>query len=175
MKRRQLLKNIVVISSGLVIFPACDFGKTAMPVYDNLSLDKDQFQLISTLADSILPKGELVVTNPEPTNEFILTMVNDCYSVEDCEQYVTGLKAFRSMAETKYNKVFSKLDKEKQVEFLKAVASSEDPSEPAMAAKFFLDTTRRHTLQHFTGSDYFLSKHTDWKFIPGDYEGCVPV
>ena len=38
-----------------------------MPVYDQLMLDRDQFNLIGALADAILPKGDLEVPNPEPT------------------------------------------------------------------------------------------------------------
>ena len=175
MKRRQVLKSIVVVSSGLIIFPACKGNQPPIPVYGNLSIDRSQFELIQNLAEAILPKNGLEITNPEPVNEFILTMVNDCYTLDQCKKYVAGLKAFQGLVEEKHKNDFSKIGAEKQLEVFNYLKDLEAPEEPEEAAKFFFDTTHRLTIQHFTGSEYFLTQHLEWKFVPGPYEGCVAV
>ena len=196
MKRRDLLKSIIVVSAGTVIFPACEMFREPLPVYSNLTLNREEFNLIGLLSDAILPKGELVVENPETTSEFILTMVNDCYEKEDCEKYVAGLKNFMQLTQGKYNNTFPKLEKAQQLEFLTAVpemkeepktepnvANQENTTEPMEkplftkleATQFFYGTTRWLTIKHFTGSEYFLTNHLDWKFVPGNYNGKVEI
>lgn len=174
MKRRQALRNIVVVSAGVVIFPTCKPTEQPIPipVFDNLSIDRTQFNLIEEFANILLPLENVEVSNPEPTNEFILNMVNDCHPVDDCEKYVEGLKEFNETIQENFNTTFTELAPDKKLEFLEYLSEIKDNKNPL---KFFFDTTLRYTKQHFTGSDYFLTNHLDWKFLPGDYKGCEPV
>jgi hypothetical protein len=174
MKRRQVLRSIVVISAGVVIFPTCKPTEQSIPipVFDNLSIDKTQFNLLEELANLLLPIKKLEVTNPEPTNEFILNMVNDCHSTDDCEKYVEGLKEFNETVQENFNTTFSELESDKKLDFLEYLSEIKNKKNPL---KFFFDTTLRYTKQHFTGSDYFLTNHLDWKFLPGEYKGCEPI
>ena len=172
MKRRQALKRIVVVASGAVIFPACNLGKEPIPVYSNLEINRKQFNLIAELADAILPKGDLEITTPEPTNEFILNMVNDCQDEEGCMNFVEGIKQFGPFLKEKYQSSIKKLDASKRQELFSYFSGSEIKEKNI---QHFLQSVFRYTKQHFTSSEYFLTKHTDWKFIPGDYQGCVPV
>ena len=174
MKRRQALRNIVVVSAGVVIFPTCKTGDQPIPipVFDNLSIDRPQFNLIKELANTLLPLKDLEVPNPEPTNEFILNMVNDCHSTDDCEKYVAGLKEFNETIQENFNTTFTELLPEKKLEFLEYLSDIKDNKNPL---KFFFDTTLGYTKQHFKSSDYFLTNHLDWKFLPGEYKGCEPI
>jgi len=82
MKRRNALKSIVVVSAGTVIFPACQPTEEvpSIPVFDNLAIDKNQYNLLGELTEYLLPKKDLEIPTPEPTSEFILNMMNDCYA-----------------------------------------------------------------------------------------------
>ena len=174
MKRRQLLKNIVVVSAGAIIFPTCQTADqpAPIPVFDNLTIDRTQFNLIDELANLLLPLKDIEVTNPEPTNEFILNMINDCHPLDDCEKYVAGLKEFGETIQENFETPFSDILPEKKLEFMEYLSELKDETSPL---KFFFDTTLGYTKQHFTGSEYFLTNHLDWKFIPGDYKGCEPI
>lgn len=172
MNRRQALKGIAVVSGGVLVFPSCEMLKEPIPVYDNLTIDRSQFDLITELANTLLPTKDLNITNPEPVNEFILTMVNDCSSLKDCELFVTGIKEFQLMLKEKYNKSITKLTREEQTDLFKTMS---ELKEDQKAQKLFFDSTLNYTKQHLKGSEYFLTKHLDWKFIPSGYDGCASI
>lgn len=174
MKRRNALKSIVVVSAGAVIFPACQSAEVepAIPVFENLTLDKNQYNLMEALSEYLLPKKDLFVTNPERTGDFILNMMNDCYSVDDGEKFVAGLKQFTHLIQSNFNTDFKEIAPEKKEEIITYIAEMNNSQNPL---KFFFDKTLYYTKQHFVGSEYFLTKHLDWKFLPGEYKGCEPV
>ncbi|MEM6965364.1 MAG: gluconate 2-dehydrogenase subunit 3 family protein [Bacteroidota bacterium] len=172
MNRRQALQGILVVSGGVILFPKCEMLRKPIPVYENLTIDRTQFNLIKDLANILLPIPDLEISNPEPVQEFVLTMVNDCVPLEDCELFVTGLKEFQLMLQEKYNKPLTKFTKEDQSDFFEMVSNL---TEEQKALKTFFDATLNYTKQHFMGSEYFLTKHLDWKFIPSGYDGCASV
>ena len=174
MKRRNLLKSIVVISAGAVVFPRCKptENESAIPVFDNLSIDTNQFNLLQEISEQMLPKNGIEITTNEPTNEFILNMVSDCSSTEESERYVKGLSQLADLIQVNYNTSFTELPKEKKQSLFQYLSDIKDMKNPL---KHFFDTTLYYTKEHFVGSEYFLTKQMDWKFLPGEYKGCEPV
>ncbi len=180
MNRRQVIKGIVVVSSGALIFPACNFLEEPMPVYDRLMIDKSEFNLIGDLAEAILPVKKHKIKTPEPTREFILTMINDCLKVEDCEKYVAGLKAFVLFVNEKYQKVFSKTDTATQQEIFKhfavpVVKRGKTPPKIEDPVKFFVNTTREYAILHLKRSEYFMTNQLEWSFVPKKWDGNVKL
>lgn len=174
MKRRNALKSIVVVSAGAVIFPACQptEKEIPIPVFDNMAIDKTQFNLIEEIAEYLLPKKDLNIPTTESTNEFILNMMNDCHSTDDAQKYVAGLKQFTHLIESNYNTPFAEVASDKKEKLITYIAEMKNGQNPL---KFFFDKTLYFTKQHFVGTEYFLTKHLDWKFLPGEYKGCEPV
>jgi len=174
MKRRNLLKSIVVVSAGVVVFPRCktEPAEDPIPVFDNLAIDENQFNLLQEISERLLPKQNLDIVTPEPTNEYILNMINDCHSLEESQRYVNGLNQFSNLIQANYNKPFTELTPdiiENLFEYLSEIKNKKNP------LRFFFDTTLGYTKNHFMGSEYFLTKHLDWKFLPGEYKGAEPV
>ena len=77
MNRRQLLKQIAVLSGGIALLPAC--ADTAVNAQ----------QVLSELSEKILP-GANAIGAPQ----FILRMVNDCLPKEKQESFFRGLRKF---------------------------------------------------------------------------------
>ncbi|PHN07713.1 gluconate 2-dehydrogenase subunit 3 family protein [Flavilitoribacter nigricans] len=171
MKRRTAIRNLGLISAGFSFLPACKFTESP-PVYERVPLETEQYHLVEWLTDAILPAGEPEISTPETTPHFVLTMLNDCYAPEDIQKYLTGLQAFATKIEEQYGTDFKKLEPEQQLALFTEVAESETLPEEM---KYFLQTTKRLTVQHFTTSEYFLVNHMDFEFVPGHYNGCVPV
>ena len=172
MKRRNLLKSIVVVSAGAVVFPRCKPAEDSGPVFDNLAIDTNQFNLLQEITERMLPKQDLEINTPEPTSEYILNMMNDCRSLEESERYVNGLNQLTNLIQVNYNKSFTELDQPTIQKLFNYLSEIKDKKNPL---KFFFDTTLWYTKNHFTGSEYFLTKQMDWKFLPGEYNGCEPV
>ncbi len=171
MKRRQAIQNIAIISSSLALMPACNFVDE--PVFENVPLEPDESKLLKWLTEAILPKdGEPQITTPEPTYQFVLSMINDCFDPEDIQKYLTGLKLFYQYIKDEYQMFYSGLNPEQHILLFTEVSKSEMLPE---SLQYFLNTTKQLTVRHFTTSEYFLKNHLDFEFVPGRYNGCVPL
>ena len=171
MQRRQALKNIALISAGIALLPACDFE--TWPTFDKIPLEKPQKKLINWLSDSIIPKlDKPLVTTTEPTSHFVLNMVNDCYAPEDIEKYVAGMNALQIDLDQVKEINLRKLTPAESDQLLIDLIAEESLSEEV---RYFLETTRGLTIHHFTSSEYFMTNHLKFEFIPGRYNGCVPA
>jgi len=170
MKRRQAIQSIAAVTSAIVLLPSCEFESG--PVYANLPLESSQKKLIEQLSEAVLPKGNLEINTPESTLNFLLTIINDCYSPEDIEKYVLGLGDFQNYIDQSYNQSFKKLNEENKSEVLNYLSKSENRAE---SMKYFYNTTKRLTVQHFTTSEYFLTTYLDFEYMPYRYHGCVNI
>ena len=171
MKRRQAIRQMVVVSSGLALLPSCDFqsGTAAYKTYKNLPLNNSQFKLIEALQAAIFPQGKMPVSDSESPMDYILMRINDCYSMNDIEKYMTGLKDFQEGVKSKFNKSFDKLNIEEQTQVLSERFAEENTS----SAKDFLEMNKRLTVEYFTKSEDYQVNHFGYEFIPSRYSGCV--
>lgn len=171
MERRKALKHIAIITTGAAFLPACQIE--SVPAFSNIPLDLDQYQFMKWLTDAILPKGgDPTIETPESTADFVLTMVNDCYPPEEIEEYFSGLRLFKQYILDEYGMEHAQLNPEQQILSFTEVSNTELVPE---SMKLFLDTTKNLCVRHFTSSAYFLENHAYWKFIPGHFNGCVPL
>lgn len=171
MKRRELIRNIALVSAGITLMPACNL-EISRPVYENIPLDNEQWKLLSRLTKAILPKGELPVTTPETTPDFVLTMINDCFEPRDIQKYLTGLRVFQQYLRDEYDLPFQRLNPEQHLLLFSKIEQSELLPE---SLQYFLHTTKQLTVRHFTSSEYYLKNYLDFEFVPGRYLGCVRV
>ena len=171
MKRRSAVKSILIISSGIAILPSCR-PEVKGPEFSNVPLENGEYDFIRQLTEAILSPGNSGVVTPEPPSDFILTVLNDCTAPEDVKKYLSGLKEFQTYVKTKYNAAFDKLGAEQKSELFAHASDKEKATEPL---KYFFDTTRQLTVEHFTSSEYFLTRVLDWQFAPGRFAGCVAV
>lgn len=170
MNRRKAIQNIALITSGIAWMPACNFE--SRPVYENVPLERNQYQLIQKLTEVILPKSELEITTPETTTHFVLTMINDCFAPEDIQSYLSGLQAFQNFLKENYSKAFGNLENGQQIQLLDNLAQTESTPEDLQN---FLGITKHLTVKHFTSSEFFLKNYLSFEFAPARYRGCVEV
>jgi len=173
MKRRKAIQSIVIVGAGVTLLPACDFFQEPLKIYENLPLDRAQRTVLAQLSETILPKISLhEISTPEPTLDFILTMLNDCSPKEDIDKYLAGFEDFHSHLIEKYNQTFPNLKPAQVTELMTYLTTSEEVPEKM---KYFFNTTNGLTQQHFKSSEYYLKNYLDFEFVPGRYEGCVAM
>ena len=161
MKRRNAIQNIALITGGSILFPSCKFSDEYI-VGDKV-LNYDQLNLIKEVSEYILPIENLNVESPESLTEFITTMLNDCYSLKDINKYLTGLDEFSESIKVFNNDnslIFDDL------------YSLESKSENYI---FFINTTKRLCITHFTTSEFYLTEYLNYEYAPSRYIGCVPI
>lgn len=173
MKRRQAIRQIVVVSSGLALLPSCDFqsGANTFKTYKHLSLGKGQYQVIEALQAAIFPTEKMPLSDTETPMDYMLTKINDCYSMNDIEKYLTGLKEFEAGVKSKFNKSFGKLSPEEQAQILNEGFSDKNDS----PIRDFLNTNKKFAVEYFTKSEDYQVNHFGYEFIPSRYAGCVNI
>ena len=173
MKRRKAIQNIVAVGAATTLLPACNFFQEPLKVYENLPLDRTQRTILSKLSETILPKiGLDKLSTPEPTLDFMLTMLNDCSPKADIEKYLAGFADFQTYLSEKYQQSFSNLQPAQVTELLTFLTTSEEVPENV---KYFFNTTNSLTQKHFKSSEYYMKNYLDFEFAPGHYEGCATV
>lgn len=171
MKRRQAIKHLVILSSATAILPGCRIEPTGA-IYENVSLDNQQFELLGQFIDSLLPKEKTNVITPEKTVDFVLTVLNDCHSPEDIQKFKAGLSALQAYLSQNYKAKYDALGNKEKAEIFTYLSEKEGTTEPV---EFFYRTSRKLAIEHFTSSPFFMKNIMGWEFVPGYFKGCVPV
>src|SRR5690349_9860690 len=128
MNRRTVLKNVLFISAGTVLLPACKEEKPSIQL-TNLSLTADQEKMIAALSAAIIPSGNNFIGAADiKAHQFALMMVDDCEPPEMQKKFLDGMKKFEK--ETG-NKKFDKLSDKEKNEILLKFENKKDVSEEA--------------------------------------------
>jgi hypothetical protein len=175
MNRRTAVRNIVIISAGASLLPACTSSADESSLHlKNIPLTGSQENMLAELTETIIPRTRnFIGARGLKSHEFLLTMMDDCVSPEDQKSFTDGIKAFEDACKKKFNVSFIKCTPEQRNDWLKEIEAVKD--EKDIAAKFY-KTTKRYTVQSFTSSKEYLLDIKKWKMVPGsDFKGCVPV
>lgn len=174
MKRRDALRNLALLTGGLVLVPSCDFSKEdILAAYQNLQITPSLKQLLADIADTIIPAGNIKGAADIEVQDFILVMVNDCVDETGQQSFMKGLQGFESFSKKTAGKNFSKLTQEEKENLILGGLSAEEESEKDIRS--FLGTTKRFTIQGFMLSEYIQTEVKPYSLIPGDYQGEVLI
>ncbi|MEM8525958.1 MAG: gluconate 2-dehydrogenase subunit 3 family protein [Bacteroidota bacterium] len=170
MNRRQAIGTIALGTAAITFFPQCQ--SIIVPTFKNFEVQPKAYKLLTHLADVILPKGELPIETVEPTAEYILNVIDACYSSEDRTKYLEGWAAYQTYVEEEVQRKPKKWDEAQTNTVLKKL---ELMLEEDNAFAGFYKSTKYLTRQHFTTSEHYMKDYLEFEFIPGRYEPCVAV
>jgi len=106
-------------------------------------------------------------------------MVNDCFTLENRENFTLGLEAFPDYVEKTTGKKFEALStKEKEAFLLEAgaVTKGDTPEGKRLAnLGYFLSSVKRFTIQGYMASEYIQTEIIPYSLIPGEYNGAVLI
>ena len=170
MKRRVAIKNIGVIVGGLTVLPYSCSSEHQL-LLNNLTphLKSKQLELIGFISSLILPPNDSRFPTNESRQEFVLTMINDCYSEPKIKKLTHSLKSFEAKTIKSYNKPFLELSNNQQINFLDSEYKSKGES------LFFLESLKNYSILHFETSKNYMIDYLNFEFAPGRYEGKVLI
>lgn len=172
MNRRIALKHLALISGGLVMIPSCDFSSDdILAAYENLKVTASQNKLLGEISNTIIPAGEIKGALDIEVPDFILVMVNDCMTSENQTLFTTGLAAFPEYVKNTAGKKYDKLSTKEKEELI--LAGTKLEGDENMALTYFLNSTKRFTIQGYMASEYIQSEIMPYSLIPGEYNGAV--
>jgi len=173
MNRRTAVRNIVVISAGASLLPACTTSPDVSSLRTkNFRLTGSQESMLAVLSETIIPKtNNFAGASDLESYRFVVTMIRDCASPEEEKSFIDGMKAFEDACKKKFDTSFIKCTPQQKNDLLKEMEAGKDDN----AAKFY-KTVKRYTIQSFTSSKDYLLNVKKWKMVPGPvFKGCIPV
>lgn len=176
MDRRDLLR-LLAAASALPFLPrpadATSLGRLLHRTAALLPrvLTPDQHQLVSALADLILPRTDTPGATDVGVTPFIDGLLADWFPEDERHQFLAGLDQLDRRAVQQYRGSFPTLDPDTQLAFAATLDGMEGA--PGSAEASF------SRLKELTVYGYFTSKTVARDIlqdpvIPGRFEGCVP-
>ena len=180
--RRVLLKAIG-LTAGVAISSSCqralESGADLSAPPANGSLSEDQLEVISRLAELIIPETDTPGAIAAGVPEFIHQIVIDWYTPAERQIFLDGLGELDALARAHWAAPFARLNPEQQAGVL---AELEPPSEgggegliamPAGAAgdvPFYLKLKELTVLGYYTSQAAAVTE-LDYQPVPGHYDG----
>lgn len=169
-RRRKALKNIGLITGGILTLPYnCSFETQIS--YSNFPLLKKKEQdLIADICNIILPTDFNNFPTVETRKHFVLTMINDCLDNENRIEFSAGLNSFQNEILEVKKIHFQDLSLDEQNNI---VANFIDNEKSEIGV--FLNYLKYYSLIHFETSENYMINYLNFEFMPGHYNGRVKV
>ena len=190
MNRREALQRAAWLMGGALSAPltlgALDaYAATPAPDWKPAVLSKQQADLISTVADIMIPRTTTPGAKDVGVTELIDSLLKDVYSKEDRERYLTGLAEFDKAAQTTYGKPFLALDAKRQSTLVhkfhdeaaaaeRRLKKSDEDDEDEVPRPFIL-MTKELTMVGFFCSLPGATQVLQYDAIPGAWHACLPL
>ena len=174
MQRRSAIRNLAVITGGLIFLPSCKSTPgNASVTFKNFKIDADQEELLAEIASTIIPPTNTLGAKEVGAHLFVLKMVDDMYEKEAQQSFITGLDNLEAYTKKYFEQSFTKCSiAQKQKILLDIESKKEIPKE---VVDFFVIMKQR-TVQGYMNSKYVLTKVNKYEFIPSHkYDGYYPV
>lgn len=165
MNRRELIKNIAIVSGGLFI--GSNFLLTSCRRDDagSLTLSPELLALLGEVAETIVPETETAGAKTTKVAEFIGVVFQDIYSEQEQKDFVAALNKINNKAKEKHNQDFTKLSATQRAEVFNATKSKDD--------KGFLAMYQMVLFAYLT-SEKGMQASFRYLPVPGKFVGDIP-
>lgn len=145
--------------------------------------DEPQAKFVSLMSETIIPRTATPGAREVGVPKFIEDMVGTVGSEEQQREFISGLQACQAWCKEQAGDDFIYLDAEKQLELVQNLDASAkaqrfenaDTSEKDKQALDFFWTMKELTVTGFFTSEVGASQVLQYKAIPTEYHGCVPL
>ena len=122
-------------------------------------------KLLAEVVDVIIPETDTPGAKEAGAHQFILRLMRDCYEIEPQQQFFAGLQRVEDRSETTFQKSFTDLSREEQIEIVKETAETD---------KGFFKQVKQFTQVGYFTSEIGCTQNLQYMPIPGRFQGDVP-
>ncbi len=166
MKRRDAIARVALLIGGTLsagtlatVLEGCKSGGGST-AGKNFVITPEHGEMISEIAEMILPKTSTVGAKEAKVPEFIQFMLKECYKEDQQKTFFAGLDKLNDGA----NGNFMKATAEQKLALLKAEDTAKEKSE-------FWKTMKDLTVLGYFTSELGATKAAEYLEVPGKYEG----
>ncbi|HUS02970.1 MAG TPA: gluconate 2-dehydrogenase subunit 3 family protein [Chitinophagaceae bacterium] len=171
--RRHAVKQIIIISGGVVLFPSCVHheDKTSIPL-KNVDLNAGHEKLLAEIAETIIPATNNLGAKDVYTHIYTLKMLDDCTEKEKQDAFVKGLNEINTISKNKFNNKFIDCTVPQREAILTYIESKKVDSKDVQS---FYGMMKHFTIQGYMTSKYVGTKLVVYELVPGRFHGTFPI
>ncbi len=179
MNRREALTRVAWIMGGAVVganlfLEGCT--RPATGTVENL-FEPGTIDFIGDVADAILPPTSSPGAKEAGVGSFIPVMVKDCYTPEDQQVFMDGLKEIDQTSENQFGKKFQELSAEERLTVVNGLdreAKEYHRNKTDEQPNHYFNLFKQLTLLGFFSSELGATKALRYVQIPGRFDGDIP-
>ncbi len=165
MNRRDLIKNIAIISGGLFIgsnylLTSCKRGDAG-----SLVLSDDLIKLLAEVSETIIPETETVGAKAVNSAEFISKVYQDIYTEKEQQDFIDALNLINDKAKEIEGEDFVKLSAQKRADIFNKV---KDPKNAGLLSVYQM------VLFAYLTSEKGMQASYRYTPVPGVQHGEIP-
>jgi len=190
MKRRDALSRVALLMGGTLSAPTMlaflEGCKSANETSAGLTFpfSAEQKNLVSEIAEIIIPKTDTPGAKDAKVGEFIEMMLKDCYAGKDQDSFGAGLKEledknFLKATPAEQTTILTEMEKTSKEQMTKA---GEEKKKYTEAGKEYTDASvpffrlmKELTLLGYFTSEEGATKALEYVPVPGRYDGCIDL
>ena len=169
MNRRKALRNLVIVSGGIITLPqwmvSCGVSDTTVH-HSTFSIAEQK--ILADIADTIIPAGNKIGALSVGVDKFLQKLIDDCYEKEVQANVKAQLKQLEGSAKATHKKSYNDCTQAQREELLLKLSMSENKAE-----KDFFNLMKTETIRGFNTSQKVMTEFLGYKIAPGHYYGCV--
>ncbi len=181
MNRRKALLRISLTGVGIAA-AAGGYKWYSIVKTPDLSYAGNNKELISALAETILPATDTPGAREAGVDDFILKMLGHCMGRKEQNTFIEGLKDVQSHCQSRYGRVYQHCTPEQQEETMAALEKNSQP--PAgtvgkirlrLLGRPFFTILKEYTVEGYCTSRPGATRGLSYVYIPGSFHGCIPL
>jgi hypothetical protein len=181
MNRREAVRNVALLlgtalsASTLSALEGCNPKGP-----ENYAIKAPETRsLLAEIAETIIPKTDTPGAKDAKVEDFIVTMLNDCYKTTDQQVALDGLKKIDAASEKQYKKPFVEISAEQKTALLteidkERVAYNKRDNKKEGDPTHYFQMLKELTLLGYFTSEAGATKALRYVPVPGKFEGCIP-
>ena len=182
MDRREAIKRVGVLMGGVLsastvagVLGGCRAEPSAVG-YVPQTLSAPQDELVTVLAELIIPETDTPGAEAARVNAFIDKMLGEWFKDDERTRFLDGLTDVEARAQASYSKAFQALNLDEQTALLTALEDEAIAarSDSQAAGRPFFSMLKELTLVGYYTSEVGATQELRYERAPGRYDGCVP-
>jgi hypothetical protein len=181
MNRRDAIRNVAILLGTAVSASTLNALEGCNPkAPDNYTLKAPETRsFLAEVAETIIPKTDTPGAKDAKVEDFIVTMLNDCYKASDQQVVLDGLKKIDAASVKEFKKPFADISAEQKTALLteidkERVAYNKRDNKKESDPTHYFQVLKELTLLGYFTSEPGATKALRYVAVPGKFEGCIP-
>ena len=140
-----------------------------------IAIPESQRKLIEEIAELIIPETSTPGAKAAGVPDFMIMMLEECYTKEDRERFYRGLEELNTKAKSEFKKAFLDGTKEQQMQLLLSEEKLAHQAKDKDKEVPFIKMMKELTVFGYFTSEIGSTQALEYLPIPGRFDACITI